>query len=205
MLAPCDQLPQNPAAIPSKENWLHGLLNHEPRCVGPSSQCFGKTFGHSTIMPTNTLCRYLIFAFKNYYYSPFTDSGNLMMCLRSPGNCWGQNPVFLASGSKVPGRLVGSYLDAFSQPHRHLLLLGCHGFSATKGKKMATVKLCDLHIIRSVEFPSWAKMMTYYVSQARWQMTKKGRTKAVLSKDLEEVMVSGGRESNGLANGQEQH
>lgn len=107
-------------------------------------------------MPTNTLCRCLIFALKNYCYSPFTDSGNLIMCLRSPGNCWGQNPVFLASGSKVPRHLVGSYLDAFSQPDRHLLLLGCHGFFATKGKKMATVKLCDLHIIRSVEFPRWA-------------------------------------------------
>lgn len=36
-------------------------------------------------------------------------------------------------------------------------------------------------------------------------MAMKGRTKAVLSEDLEEVMVSGGRESNGLANGQEEH
>lgn len=38
-------------------------------------------------------------------------------------------------------------------------------------------------------------------------MARKGRTKAVLSEDLEEVMVSGGdqRESNGLAKGQEEH
>lgn len=151
--------------------------------------CFGKIFGHSKIIPTNTLCRYLVFALKNYYYSPFTDY--FITCLRYPGNRWGQNPVFLAPGSKVPGHLAGSYLDAFSQPHRHLLWFGCHGFSATKGKKMAIVKLCALHIIRSVEFPRWAKMLIYYPSRAWWQMAKKGLTKAVLSKDLEEVMVSG--------------
>lgn len=34
-------------------------------------------------------------------------------------------------------------------------------------------------------------------------MAKKGLTKAVLSKDLEEVMVFGGRESDGLAKRQE--